>query len=302
MSSSRVDMADVSRPKLPDILNGNMTRHLREDVVYSVKRWYVLHKEGKHTEWRDLEYYYSILTDKDIPNYRTVFGKLALEQFPSKYRPELFEYMLAAHERYEQALFARDIIDKLVKKTPDNTDVFLANFHTWYFIVIIKALGDNLAWIVNYFYNIGLESSPNKIDLNNKEFRTRLFPKKDIFGKICEGSGYEEYKNLTEFRLVVVHRHALGLVQVLDKTSRKRIMIPRDPLNGVEFQTSRSRTKSKYEVSRDRASIAKYGRKRLRMVSDPNKDHENLVPFCSRHLSFIADSYKAVLAEMATAQ
>lgn len=111
MSSNRVDMADVGRPKLPDILNGNMTRHLREDVVYSVKCYKMLHEE-----WYDLEQYYSILTDKDIPNCRAVLGKLAREEFPSKYRQYLYEYLLATYERYAQALFARDIIDELMKK------------------------------------------------------------------------------------------------------------------------------------------------------------------------------------------
>jgi hypothetical protein len=294
-------MADVGQTGVSEILGGNMAWHLRRDVVYSVKRYYVLPKPGEHPEWHNLDYHYSILADNDIPNYRTVWGKLVQEQFPSKYHRELSEYMYGAHERYKQPLFARDIMEKLVKKTADNDIVFLVNFHTWYFITLIKALGDNLALIMNYLYNIGLQSSPDKIDLTKEKFRTKLRTKEAIFKKICEGSGYEEYKKLTEFRLVVVHRHALGIIPVLDKSGQTRIMIPRDPLSGVEFETI-SRSRTKYAVSRDKRSIAKYDRKTLRVSPDPNKNYEDPVHFCSKHLRFIAESYTAVLAEMATTQ
>jgi hypothetical protein len=193
---------------------------------------------------------------------------LASEQFPWKYRLDIHGYLLAAHERYEQALFARDIIDELMQKSPDNSIVFLANFQTWYFIVLINALGDNLAWIANYFCDIELE--PEMIGLNKQQFRTRLRDK-EIFKKICEGSGYEGYNILTRFRRTVVHRGELGILQVRDsKNGQTRIMIRRDPLG---------RTRGKFTVSQDMTSISMYGRKRLRIVPDPDKDHENLLPF-----------------------
>lgn len=273
---------------------------VKEDTLYSVKRNYI--EPGKTEHWVDLVSYYLILADRDIPNYRTVWSDLVAGRFPERYRRELLEYMHGAYERYKQALFARDIIDKLVRKHPDNDVLFVVNFYIYHFIGVIKALADNLALILNYFYDIGLESSPDKIDLTKEPFRARLRDKSRIFDKVCQGTGYETYKTeLTEYRDVVVHRHALHVVQVLDRNGQTRIMVPRDPLRGIELRTEQGRLGTKYAVPRDRESIAKYGVMTAVVSPDPTKNYEEPMEFCSRHLRFIADSYTTVLAEMACA-
>jgi hypothetical protein len=274
---------------------------MKKEILYSVKRHFV--EPGKTRDMVDLVLYYSILADKDIPNYRTVWSDLVNERFPGRYRRELLEYMHAAHERYKQALFAKDIIDKLVRVRdyPDNDVVFVVNFHIYYFITVIKALADNLALILNYLYDIGLESSPDKIDLTKEPFRAKLRDK-SIFDKVCQGSGYEAYKTeLIEFRDVVVHRHALHVVQICDKDGRFRIMVPRDPSRGIELRTEQGRLGTKYAVSRDKESAAKYGVMTSVLSPDPTKNYEEPMEFCSKHLRYIAHSYTAVLAEMTQA-
>jgi hypothetical protein len=272
---------------------------MKEEILYSVKRYYM--EPGKTDHWVDLTWYYSILADRDIPNYRTVWSNLVEERFPGRYRRELVEYMQAAHERYKQALFAGDMIDKLVKEYPDNDVVFIVNFHIYYFITVIKAIADNLAWVLNYFYEMGLESSRDKIDLTKEPFRTKLHGER-IFSKVCQGSGYEAYKTeLTEFRDVVVHRQSLHVVRVVDRDGRARIMVPRDPSRGIELRTEQGRLGTKYAVSRDKESVAKYGVMTTVLSQDPTKNYEEPMEFCSKHLRYIADSYTAVLAEMARA-
>jgi hypothetical protein len=273
---------------------------VKEETLYSVKRYYI--EPGKTGQWIDLVWYYLILADRDIPNYRTVWSNLVGGRFPDRYRRELLEYMHGAHERYKQALFARDIIGKLVMKYPDNDVLFIINLHMYYFITVVKALADNLALILNYFYDIGLESSPDKIDITKEPFRARLRDKSTIFDKVCQGPEYEAYKTeLTEFRDVVVHRHALHIVRVLDRNGQTKIMVPRDPSRGIELRTEQGRLGTKYAVSRDRKSIAKYGVMTTVISPDPTKNYEEPMEFCSRHLRFIANSYTAVLAEMARA-
>jgi hypothetical protein len=121
---------------------------VKEETLYSVKRYYI--EPGKIEQWVDLVWYYLILADRDIPNYRTVWSNLVAGRFPDRYRRELLEYMHGAYERYKQALFARDIIGKLVMKYPDNDVLFIINLHMYYFITVVKALADNLALILNY--------------------------------------------------------------------------------------------------------------------------------------------------------
>lgn len=78
-------------------------------------------------------------------------------------------------------------------------------------------------------------------------------------------------------------------------------MVPRDPSRGIELRTEQGRLGTKYAVSRDRKSIAKYGVMTTVVSPDPTKNYEEPMEFCSRHLRFIANSYTAVLAEMARA-
>lgn len=132
-----------------------------EEIIYSVRRYHKVEPEPKSTIWRNLDYYYSIISKERIPNYDALWKKLVLGRLSHKHNRELTEYMHGALERYKHALFARDIIDQLLRKSDqlDNDIIFLVNFHFCYFITILKTLGDNLAWILNYYYSMGWSQS-----------------------------------------------------------------------------------------------------------------------------------------------
>jgi hypothetical protein len=281
-----------------------------EEIIYSVRRFYkveerpkeVERRETKSTDWRNLDRYYSIISKERIPNYDALWRKLALGQFSHEHYQELFVYMHGALERYKHALFAKDIIQQLLRKSdqPDNDIVFLVNFHFYYFVTIVKALGDNLAWILNYFYSMGLESFPSKIDLTNSKFKEVLACKNSwILKTVCQGPEYEQYRTLRRFRDIVVHRHALHVVPVQHGVNGPtEIMVPIDPTRRAMVNDFERRGGTvRIAHARDKESVAEYGLKTLvvSLVREQELEYEDISAFCDRHLKYLTDAYCEVL-------
>jgi alpha-amylase/alpha-mannosidase (GH57 family) len=287
-----------------------------EEIIYSVRRYYRVEeqpaefgpREPEVTDWRNLDRYYSILSKERIPNYDAFWRKLVLGQFLHKHNRELVEYMHGALERYKHALLARDITEQLLHKTtePDNDIVFLVNFHFYYFITILKTLGDNLAWILNYFYSMGLESTPSSIDLTKTKFRHVLARKNGSLLKIiCQGPEYEQYRTLRDFRDIVVHKHALHVVPVQHGVNGPtKIMAPIDPARRVmvdDFERRRGTVRIAH--SQDKDSVAEYGLKTLvvSLVQAEELGYEDVSAFCDRHLKYLTDAYCQVIKQIISA-
>jgi len=275
-------------------------RYRETDIIYRVPRYHTVTKTPNVVHRRNLDHWYSTVANNNIPCFGPLWEMLALGRSSHGQREALFEFMHGALERYKQALLAMDIISDLLQIEPDNDVVFLVNFHFYYFITVMKALGDNLAWILNYFYHLGLESDPKHIDLTSTRFKTALSRKsKELCEKICQGSGYERYVDLTKFRDIVVHRHALHVLIVrFGVNGPKKIMVPIDPATGVMIPgLGRPRSKRKSVTRADRESIAKYGLKEMLVALVPEKDldYRPVDEFCREHLKFISSSYSRVL-------
>lgn len=275
----------------------------RDDEIYSVNHHYEIQEALNFTHRYNLDYYYSIKAHADIPRHDTLWQRLVRDQFEHQYAQELFEYMHGALERYKHALFAKDIIAELLGESVDNDIVFLVNFHFYYFITVIKALGDNLAWVLNYFYKLGLQSSPHKIDLTKTSFQEKLkAAKESLYKKICQGPLYEKYRRLRDFRDIVIHRHALHVVTVqFGKEGPKKIMVPIDPSTGTMFDWSAEKT-GRY-VASSKESMAKYGLKQMVILlsQEGESRYDDLTEFCTTHLRYIATAYEQALKEILSA-
>jgi hypothetical protein len=284
-----------------------------EEIIYSVRRYYKVEeqpkeigrREPKLTDWRNLDRYYSIISKQRIPNYDALWRKLALGQFSHEHNQELLVYMHGALERYKHALFAKDVIEQLLRKSDqlDNDIVFLVNFHFYYFITIVKALGDNLAWILNYFYSMGLESSPSSIDLTKRMFRDVLARKNSwLLKTVCQGPEYEQYRTLRDFRDIVVHRHALHVVPVQHGVNGPtKIMVPIDPTRRAMVDDFERRGGTvRVAHSQDKESVAEYGLKTLvaSLVREEELEYEDISAFCDRHLKYLTDAYCEVIKQI----
>lgn len=268
-----------------------------EEIIYAVRRYHNVGEDPDEGDWHNVDQYYSIVAEEQIPYSDALWRKLALGLFTHGHNQEILEYMHGALERYKHALFAKDIITQLLQKIPDNDIVFLVDIHFYYFIAMLKALGDNLAWILNYFYSMGLESYPSAIDLTKTKFRDKLAIKnRGLFNTICEGSQYEQYRKLREFRDIVVHRHALHVVPVQRGVNGPiKIMVPIDPTRGVMVDDlERRKGAVRYAItSKDKESIAEYGLKKrvVSLVPEEQGGYEDILAFCDRHLRYLAAAY-----------
>lgn len=271
----------------------------REDEIYCVNHFYEYEEAPKFSRRENLDHYFWGRVRKDLPNFDKVWRSLVYENFAHKHRQEILEYLHGAMERYKQALFAEELISKLLDREPDNDIVFLVNFHFYYYVTVIKALGDSLAWILNYFYSLKLESSPSQIDLTKTGFRNKLRRADErLFNEVCQGSLYEKFKKLKEFRDIVVHRHALHVVTVqLGVKGESKIMVPTDPSEGTLVNAS-SRQKAH---AMSKKSVVEYGLKQLMIyVGTRSEDlgYTEVLDYCNTHLRFIAESYNKTLEKL----
>lgn len=272
----------------------------REDEIYCVGHSYTIQKGHNFSNKYNLDHFYDVKARQDISNYDAIWRKLALQQFQHKHSIELFEYMYGSLERYKHALFSQDILAELLAKVPDNDIVFLVNFHFYYFITVLKALGDTLAWVLNYFYSLGLESAPSDIDLTKTRFRDKLKTANEpLFKKICEGSLYEKYRLLRDFRDIVVHRHALHVIIVqVGKDGPKKIMVPIDPTTGV--MVNEAQRQPGLAIATNKESVAKLGLKEIAIYlgAVEQREYEDVVDFCNTHLKYISTAYTETIAEI----
>lgn len=267
----------------------------RDDELYCINRFYEYEVAPGFSQRENLDLYYSERMKRDMPSFEKVWQSLAYGNFAHVHSEELFEYLHGVMERYKQALFAEDLIAKLLKRKTDNDIVFLVNFHFYYFITVIKALGDCLAWILNYFYSLNLESSPSQIDLTKTGFREKLLCANErLFKKVCQGSLYEKFNKLTEFRDIVVHRHALHVVTVqLGQKGESKIMVPIDPYEGTMVNDwTRQKVQRGHVINKK--LVAEYGLKQLMVYVGSGGNHlgySDVLDYCNTHLSFIRESF-----------
>lgn len=235
-----------------------------------------------------------------IPSLRLMWEKFVTKKIQHEKREEIIEYLHGAIERFKQLLFAFDrLVDTLAQSASGTNTWFLVNFHVWNFISMIKSLGDNLAWILNYYCVMNLD--PKKIDLSGTGFRDILKAKKKrLFKTIFENPTYQNFEKLKGFRDIVQHRHALHVMRVqLGFGGPETVMIPIDPETGLLTDGLRQRTEERrirqYSKASSEESIAKYGLKQVVVWIGPGSPpFEEPIDFCRKHITTMSQMYENV--------
>lgn len=296
-------------------------RYADKNVIYKVPKDYevVTSLAPRLVIVKNLVLFYGDKIKDHFPNYDSIWRKCVYEDFSHENIQVLKEYLHGAFERLKQVLFAKERIDELskkmeLKKKMDNDILFLINFHFYYFVTLIRALGDNLAWILNYYYKMNLENDPKNVDLARTKFKHSLErKKKEIFEKICQGSGYENYCKLRDFRDIVIHRHALHIVPIFfvkspdlpPKIEASKVMVPTDPTTGVLADQLDKSRKTRSSIGRAESeaknSIAEYGlfQAVYSFLSEEelrkNREYENIESFCQKHFDYVLNAYNETM-------
>jgi len=274
------------------------------NVIYKVRKWYNIRDNYRV----NFELYYQERLEQMIPAFQLLWEVCAKEEVQHDNLKEMTEYLHGARERFKQILFALDRIKDVLAVGSDNDVWFLVNYHLFYFISLVKSLGDNLAWILKYYCKINL--NPLKIDLLRKSFQMCLKSNhRRLYSLIYENASYGDFDKLKEFRDIVLHRHALHVVpvQIGIRGEERLIMVPVDPESGVIADSLKLRMRPeppKLAEAYDKESIAKYGLKQMIVWVGPKEEmpFEDPIAFCDKYINFLFKVYgdvcQRILLEM----
>jgi len=292
-------------------------KYADKNVIYKVPKDYETTLAPRKVIVKNLVLFYGDRIKDVLPNYDSLWRRCVYENFSHENIQVLKEYLHGAFERLKQVSFAKERIDDLREKMEregkmDNDILFLIDFHFYYFITLIRTLGDNLAWILNYYCKMNLENDPKNIDLATTKFKDALKrEKREIFAKICQGSGHEGYCQLRDFRDIVVHRHALHVVPVFFVKSPRlppkalKVMVPTEPTTGVLADQLDKTRKTRPSIGRAQReakdSIAKYGLLQAvySLMSEEElrktRKYEDIESFCQKHFDYVLNCYNETI-------
>ena len=88
-------------------------------------------------------------------------------------------------------------------------------YHVAYLLLLITGTLDNIAWLINNLYNMGMEENErNKVDLLSKDFRKKLQPKSSrIYNVIKDNNFIDKIRAVRELRNRIVHRDFIDTVR-----------------------------------------------------------------------------------------
>lgn len=269
------------------------------NLIYKIPKWCeIKHETG--IERMNLEWFYMKGVMTSIPSLKLLWEKFALRKIRHEKEREIIEYLHGAIERFKQLLFAYDRLTDTLAQRTSGTDIwFLVNFHVWNFISLIKSLGNNLAWILNFYCIMKL--NPKTIDLSRVGFKDSLKAKrKRLFKAIFENPSFQNFQKLKDFRDIVQHRHALHVMRVMfGFNGPEKVMIPIDPESGLVTNGLRQKSEKlhirKYAETGDDESIAKYGLKQVIVWLGPGiPPFAEPIDFCTKHIETISQMYENV--------
>jgi putative protease len=267
------------------------------NLIYKVPKWCeIKHQTG--VERTNLEWFYMKKVMESIPSLRLMWEKFVTKKIQHEKQGEIIEYLHGAIERFKQLLFAYDRLDDILTHSASGADTwFLVNFHVWDFISLVKSLGDNLAWILNFY--CAMKLNPKKIDLLGTGFKHILKTKKIwLFKTIYENSVYGNFEGLKDFRDIVQHRHALHVMRVMfGFNGAEKVMIPINPETGLLTDGLRQGNEAprirQYAEASSEESIAKYGLKQVVVWIGPGKPQfEEPVDFCKKYIETMVQIYE----------
>lgn len=266
------------------------------NYIYKIKKDFE-DRNGKAVYQRNLGLYYIEKFKKMIPSYEPLWRIIEYNVTQHQSEEAMREYMHAIAERSKQILFAFDtIVDILGTGKTDNDVFFLFTFHLWYFISLIKSLGDNLAWLLHFYLNLGLHH--NKISLLDKNFKNKLKTKNPrIASIIYDNPRFPEIESLNKYRDIVQHRHVIHSVRIMHKEFNpklQKIMIPKNPesLVGYKMPFEQFRLDNKsHEYLGDDEAVVYYG-------PSVCADYYEPLEFCTKHIDIIREIYTKTLEKI----
>lgn len=275
-----------------------------KNVIYKVKKWYRMKLGEKGTLKTNLEAFYHRKSKDIIPSFQMIWEAYIKEEIQHEKIKEITEYLHGANERFKHLIFAQNRIKDILSASPSGNDTwFLLNFYIYHFISTVKTLGDNLAWILSFYYKMNL--NPHKTDLTTKGFQDQLKAKnKFLFNRIFQNKLYRNFKGLKDFRDIVQHRHALHIMRVqIGFGGPEKIMIPIDPESGLIVDSLRLASRKEFYVqyaeAGDKESMAKYGLKQSVVWIGPGKEpFEDPIVFCKKHTEFLSQVYNDTYERM----
>ena len=99
-------------------------------------------------------------------------------------------------------------------KTQNNATAMQLKYHISYLLLLITGTFDNLAWLVNNLYNLGMEEKERtKIDLLKKEFRQKIEKKSFRIHEILVKNDFiNRVEAIRELRDRIVHRDFINTI------------------------------------------------------------------------------------------
>lgn len=290
-----LELADfyIKEFELEEILKD---RYEDKNVIYKVRRHNKISKHATAT----LEAFYYMSFQKLLPNYELLWNKIILEEIDHEHRDKVIEYIHGASERFKQLLFSRDRIKDIYEKYPSGNDsVFLINFHFYHFVSLVKTLGDNLTWILKFYYEMPVgDTNFMKVDLVKKGFRDWLEGKnKLLHDSIYKHPKFSDFEKLKDYRDIIQHRHGIHISNVMiGLNGPEKIMVPKQPEFGVEKSLRKNFDEGnikKYFGNDSKESIAKYGLKEMCIWIDPPEGMPWIEPtvFCDQYITFLTEIF-----------
>jgi hypothetical protein len=216
------------------------------NVLYKVKKFYRT-KSGNVNYGQELFIYQAQKLRELIPAYKPLLAMILHKETQHENEEDMEEFMHAIADRFNQLLFAYDIISDILGTGETDPNVeFVFNFHLWHFISLVKSLGDNLAWISKLY--LRLEFEDRDIDLLRNHFRNKLKNANSrIASLIYDDPQFSKFETLKEYRDILQHRHKIHTCKVMNgyPPTHAKIMIPanpREPYAGKECPSKQSDT------------------------------------------------------------
>jgi hypothetical protein len=284
--------------------NGLKNRKENDDtnVLYKVENFHE-EKLGNATHKKDLFLYWREKFLELIPSYQPLFGMILHHKTQHENEDDMEEFMHAIAERFEQVLFAYDIINRILSTgRADPWVEFVLNFHLSHFISLVKTLGDNLAWMLTLYLKFQLDD--RDIDLLRKHFKNKLkgtSPR--MVSLIHDDPKFNKFESLNEYRIILQHKQKIHMHKKLASTRQEAagFVIPVNREALVRGKNICRRKGMLPKVLWDMTMNARHNRRirfRKLEVSSDELEGIDLLEFCNEHLGIISTMYKKVFSRI----
>jgi hypothetical protein len=283
-------------------------KHQYEDknIMYKVPHIYKRTHQNREIR-KSLSFHYFDEIKLSLPNTYYFWYLLLKPKFMHEKVEAMFDMTNSIIERIKQLSFSYDLIKNIINEAQHlgNPDTFfIFYYHFTYFISLAKAIGDNLAWMINLYYKLNMIHF--NIDLLDEKFKNILSNHKHTFNSIYSHHYFDDYQKLNEFRDIIQHRHIIGAMKVFIIENRQNhIFIPTNPefLIDENLRTNKSNEFKKI-ITENVNSALFYGMHDyyITSIKEIENKFEDPLRFCQKHneglFSLIDNVYSRLVIEL----